>query len=66
MAILYGAYEIAAPSPSNSYPAGTIFGGMSQAVSRPPYAIRTFAPKSAETDVSAAPEARAARHQKDT
>jgi hypothetical protein len=39
---------------------------MSQAASRPPYAIRTFAQKNAATDMSAAPEARAARHKKDT
>jgi hypothetical protein len=39
---------------------------MSQDVSRPPYATRTFAQKNAMTDMPAAPEARAARHQKDT
>jgi len=39
---------------------------MGQAVSRPPNAIRTFAQENAATDTSTAPEARAARHQKDT
>jgi hypothetical protein len=40
---LYGAYEIAVLSPSNSYPAGKILVGMSQAVSQPTVFIRTFA-----------------------
>jgi len=38
---------------------------MSQAVSRPAKTIRTFAQENAVTDESAAPEGRAARHQKD-